>query len=209
MGSTGAADWFAGSPIAQAAMAFASARHAGQYREIDRAPFITHPIEVARLLHRDGNPDHVIAAGLLHDVLERTKTTRVELDRRFGASIGRLVGTVSDDPRIEDYDERKRELRERVERADHDTLAIFAADKIAKVGELMLLPPWRLHDGTTPAKLAHYHESLAMLHRVAGGVRLVDSLDAGLARLAALATATAPTRARRTRSTATHRTHTS
>lgn len=209
MGSRGEADWFAGLPIAQAALAFASARHAGQYREIDCAPFITHPIEVGRLLHRDGNPDHVIAAGLLHDVLERTKTTRVELDRRFGASIGRLVGTVSDDPRIEDYDERKRELRERVERADHDTLAIFAADKIAKVGELMLLPPWRLHDGTTPAKLAHYHETLAMLHRVAGGVRLVDSLDACLARLAALATATAPTRARRTRSTTTNRTHTS
>ena len=66
-----AADSFAGLPMAQAALEFASARHAGQYREIDHSPFIAHPVEVGSLLHGDGQPDEVIAAGLLHDVLER------------------------------------------------------------------------------------------------------------------------------------------
>jgi hypothetical protein len=41
---------FAGLPMAQAALRFARARHAGQRREIDHAPFIAHPIEVASLL---------------------------------------------------------------------------------------------------------------------------------------------------------------
>jgi HD domain len=69
---------FAGLPITQAALRFASARHAGQYREIDHAPFIAHPIEVGSLLRRDGQPDETIAAGLLHDVLEKTATTSAD-----------------------------------------------------------------------------------------------------------------------------------
>ncbi len=55
-------------------------------------------------------PDEVIAAGLLHDVLEKTATTSLELERRFGARIARLVESVSDDPSIADYETRKREL---------------------------------------------------------------------------------------------------
>ena len=86
-----AAERFAGLPMAQAALRFARARHAGQYREIDHAPFIAHPIEVGCLLHGDGQPDEIIAAGLLHDVLEKTATTSAELHRRFGARIAQLV----------------------------------------------------------------------------------------------------------------------
>ena len=144
-----AADSFAGLPIARAALKFASARHASQYRETDHAPFIAHPIEVGSLLHSDGQPDEVIAAGLLHDLLEKTGTTRAELQRRFGASIARLVESVSDDPSIDDYGSRKRELRDRVAHAGSNTVAIFAADKISKVRELSAaanLAPGRHHD---------------------------------------------------------------
>ena len=45
-----ASDRFAGLPIAHAALTFASAGHAGQYRAIGHTPFIARPIEVARLL---------------------------------------------------------------------------------------------------------------------------------------------------------------
>ena len=61
--------------------------------------------------------------------------------------------------------------------------AIFAADKISKVRELALLPPWRLYETTTRAKLTHYQASLEMLRRVAGDLALVDRLDAELNRL--------------------------
>jgi (p)ppGpp synthase/HD superfamily hydrolase len=109
-----AADRFAGLPTAQAALEFASARHANQYRQTDHAPFIAHPIEVGRLLLYDGQPDGLIAAGVLHDVLERTETTSAELECRFGPRIARLVESVSDNPSIGDYERRKRELRDRV-----------------------------------------------------------------------------------------------
>jgi hypothetical protein len=171
---------FAGSPMAQAALRFARARHAGQYREIEHAPFIEHPIEVAWLLRRDGQPDEVIAAGLLHDVLEKTATTSAELRRRFGAQIARLVESVSDDPAIGEYTSRKRELRDRVARGDSNTRAIFAADKIAKVRELALLPARRLGETKVRAELAHYRASLEMLRRVDGDFPLVDCLDTEL-----------------------------
>ena len=170
-------------PTARAALKFASARHAGQCREIDHAPFIVHPIEVGSLLHSDGQPDEVIAAGLLHDLLEKTQTTGAELQRRFGASIAGLVESVSDDFSIHDYESRKRELRDRIAHAGSNTVAIFTADKISKVRELALLPTSRLDDTTTRSKLAHYRASLKMLRRVAGNTDLVALLDAELDRL--------------------------
>ncbi|MGZ6563763.1 MAG: hypothetical protein ACXVH3_22350 [Solirubrobacteraceae bacterium] len=79
-------------------------------------------------------------AGLLHDVLDKTATIGAELERRFGACIAQLVESVSDDPSIGDYEERELDLRDRVARADSETFAIFAADKIAKVRELAPVP---------------------------------------------------------------------
>ena len=182
--------------MARAALRFARARHAGQYREIDHAPFIDHAIEVAGLLRRDGQPDEVIAAGLLHDVLEKTTTTAAELHDRFGAQIARLVESVSDDPSIVDRTSRKRELRDRVAHADARTRAVFAADKIAKVRELALLPAAQLDEPKNRAKLAHYRASRKMLHRVAPQLALLDQLDVELDRLVA---ASATTRSRTAR----------
>lgn len=169
--------------LTRAAFGFAAARHAGQYREIDGVPFIVHPIEVGRLLQADGQPDHVVAAGLLHDVLEKTATPALELELEFGTGIAQLVATVSDDPSIKAYEERKRELRDRVERRGSETLAIYAADKIAKVRELGLLSPWRARQEKNQAKLRHYRASLEMLRRAAGHTGLVLCLDAELGRL--------------------------
>ncbi len=169
--------------MTRAAFGFAAARHAGQYREIDGVPFIVHPIEVGRLLHGDGQPDYVVAAGLLHDVLEKTATLGLELELEFGTRIAQLVAAVSDDPSIKAYEERKRELRNRVERSGSDTLAIYAADKIVKVRELGLLSPWRASQRNNQAKLAHYRASLEMLLRAAGHTGLVTCLAAELGRL--------------------------
>jgi (p)ppGpp synthase/HD superfamily hydrolase len=136
----------------RAAFGFAAARHACQYREIDGAGFIVHPIEVGRLLRGDGQPDHVVAAGLLHDVLEKTATSPLELELEFGTRVAQLVAAVSDDPSLKEYEERKRELRDRVERSGSETRAIYAADKIAKVRELGLLSPWRANQRKNQAK---------------------------------------------------------
>ena len=182
-----AAGPFAGLPMAQAALRFARARHAGQHREIDHAAFITHPIEVGCLLRGDGQLDAIIAAGLLHDVLEQTATTSAELKRRFGAHVAGLVVSVSDDSSLDDYVSRKRELRHRVAQADPGTRAVFAADKIAKVRELALLPAWLLNEPKNRAKLAHYGASLKMLRRMDRDLPLVGQLGVEVNQLLARA----------------------
>ena len=144
-----------------AAVDYARRAHAGQCREVDGAPFILHPLEVATLLYEHGAPDHVIAAGVLHDTLEKTDATAYELSARFGRRVGDIVRAVTDDGSIAGYSRRKAALREQVSDAGHDALTVFAADKLSKVREL------RLGDGpiTTVARqrLTHYRRCLALL----------------------------------------------
>ena len=175
---------FAGLPIAQAALRFARARHRGQRREADQAAFIVHPFEVGLLLCSDGQTDEIVAAGLLHDVLEKTATTSAELQRRFGSRIARVVESVSDDPSLGDYEFRKRDLRDRVAHADAGTRAVFAADKIAKARELALLPRRQLNEPGNRAKLAHYHASLETLRKVDRDMPFIHRLAAELNRIA-------------------------
>jgi hypothetical protein len=86
------------------------------------------------------------------------------LQRRFGTRVARLVESVSDDPSVGDYKQRKRQLRDRVARADPDARAIFAADKISKVRELALRPVSQHHSPKPRAELPRCdrHTSLTL-----------------------------------------------
>jgi len=71
-------------------------------------------------------------------------------------------------------------LGNRVERSGSETLALYAADKIAKVRELGLLSTWRANQRKNQAKLAHYRAGREMLRHAAGHTGLVICLDAEL-----------------------------
>lgn len=165
-----------GRPLAQAALGFATRRHASQRRASDRAWAIIHPLEVASLLARSGYPDPVVAAGVLHDVLEDTDAQRWEVEWRFGPTVADLVAAVSDDPEINNEDARKKELRERVRRMSGYPTVLYAADKVSKVRELrMLIAVGAKRDDVEPA-LRRHRASLAMLEETIPGSRLVDLL---------------------------------
>lgn len=155
-------------PLTCEALEYAVAHHEGQRRDSDAAPFILHPLEVAVLLRNRGYDDEVVAAGLLHDLVEDTDATADELRDRFGPRVAGLVTALSDDPAIEGYAERKEALREQVEDAGADAAAVFAADKVAKARELratLTRTPAAAKDATIGQRLEHYEASLAMLER--------------------------------------------
>ena len=83
----------------------------GQRRASDDAAFILHPLEVAQLLRGRGYPDEVVAAGVLHDSLEDTDATPLELEQRFGSVVAALVCSVSEPPGGGSYPQRKARLR--------------------------------------------------------------------------------------------------
>jgi (p)ppGpp synthase/HD superfamily hydrolase len=163
-------------PLTRAAIEFASDRHSGQRRHADEAPFVLHPIEAASLLERSHYPDHVVAAAVLHDVLEDTDVERSDLEERFGADVADLVATVSDDPSIEDTERQKEDVRERVRRAGGYAPAVYAADKISKVRELRTMMARGVGEDEVRVKRERYLKSLAMLETAIPGSRLVELL---------------------------------
>ena len=166
-------------PVLRAAYDWAARLHATQLRDVDRAPFILHPLEVAALLASRGFDDEVVAAGLLHDVVEDTETDLDEVRRRFGDRIADAVAAVTEDPTIDDYRARKGALRDQVAAAGADAHAVYAADKIAKARELRAQAARSESFHDDPAllrRLEHYELSLATLREVAGGDSLVQAL---------------------------------
>ncbi len=135
-------------PLTQRALEFAALRHEGQRRDAGSAPFILHPLEVAQLLRGRAYRDAVVAAAVLHDVVEDTGVEPSELERLFGAEVARLVDAVTEPSSEGSYRERKARLRAAVAGSSHDAMMIYAADKVAKTRELRfeletlaLLPP--------------------------------------------------------------------
>nr|WP_320665123.1 bifunctional (p)ppGpp synthetase/guanosine-3',5'-bis(diphosphate) 3'-pyrophosphohydrolase [Prochlorococcus sp. MIT 1223] len=68
--------------------------HQGQFRA-SGDPYISHPIAVADLLKEIGASPSVIAAGLLHDVVEDTEITPEKLEGYFGTEVRELVEGVT------------------------------------------------------------------------------------------------------------------
>jgi (p)ppGpp synthase/HD superfamily hydrolase len=179
-------DFVERSPLTRDALAFAARWHEGQTRGTDSIPFLTHPVEVGCLLNEAGYSDEVVAAGVLHDVLEDTEVERGELEERFGPEVARLVAAVSDDPAIEDPAERKAALRRQVAAAGDCAVAVFAADKVSKARELRVRTGHGRFERKDEARIEHYRASLEMLDDLMPGHQLVDRLRAELDALHAL-----------------------
>ncbi len=68
--------------------------HKGQFRK-SKEPYFSHPLESAAILANLGLSSEVIAAALLHDVLEDTKVKGSEIKKRFGKEVFTLVEGVT------------------------------------------------------------------------------------------------------------------
>jgi (p)ppGpp synthase/HD superfamily hydrolase len=148
-------------PKTQVAVDYARRLHEGQRRQADGQPFILHPLEVGALLYQAGAPDDVIAAGLLHDTLEKSDAAESDLSRVFGAHVTELVLAVTEDDQIKGYAHRKAALRDQVAHAGNEALMLFAADKVSKARELSLGAG--LGATVRKRRLTHYRRCLALL----------------------------------------------
>jgi (p)ppGpp synthase/HD superfamily hydrolase len=125
------------SELVKDAMETARLAHAGQLRHgSDGRDYIDHPVAVAELLATCRYDDEILAAALLHDVVEKSEVAGEKVRERFGDRVADLVDAMTEDETIEDYEERKREHRWRVAKSGTDAMAIFAADKLTNVAML-------------------------------------------------------------------------
>ncbi len=80
--------------IIERAYVYSARVHLGQTR-LSGEPYLSHPLEVAGILSEMRLDAESIAAGLLHDVIEDTKTTAEEIEDMFGQEITHIVSGVT------------------------------------------------------------------------------------------------------------------
>jgi len=145
---------------------FAAEAHRDQRRKnVLAAPYINHPIGVARILTDTGciNPS-IIAAALLHDVVEDTDRTLEDIRAAFGSKIASIVAEVTDDrsPASTKYDRKRRQI-ESAPGKSSEAKAVKAADKLHNLTDLVACPPpgWSVD---------YMHEYFAHAHAVLVGM---------------------------------------
>lgn len=92
-----------GSPLVMDAFRFAQHAHGsiGHMRRYTGEPYIVHPLAVAELVRSAPHTDAMIAAALLHDVVEDTPFTLGDVMEKFGPDVAELVGWLTDVSRPE------------------------------------------------------------------------------------------------------------
>ncbi len=80
---------------------FAAGAHKGQSRRSGE-PYLSHPLEVANMLADLKMGPVTLAAGLLHDVLEDTAVTPLQLRQAFGQEVALLVEGVTKISRVQE-----------------------------------------------------------------------------------------------------------
>jgi (p)ppGpp synthase/HD superfamily hydrolase len=151
-----APDFVRGSALLEGALRFT--REAYRKERLRGQATFRHSIEVARLLHEAGFEEEVVAAGLLHDVVEATASELPQVAERFGSSAAALVEAMTEDDGIEAYEARKAEHRARVAAHGSRAAAIYAADKLAKMPDLRADP-----GSVSERQLAHYRQTVQTL----------------------------------------------
>ena len=120
---------------------YAVKAHRGQTRKDGVTPFIEHPIEVAEIVGSMTKDSRVIAAALLHDVVEDTPVKVQDLIRVFGVFIADLVADETENkrpnlPPEETWEMRKKETIVKVASADRNVKIISLADKLSNLRSL-------------------------------------------------------------------------
>ena len=121
------------------AIIFATRAHSGTYRKGTMIPYIVHPIEAAAIVSTITADPDMIAAAVLHDVVEDTDATVEEIRFFFNERIATLVEAESEDkrkdlPPQETWMIRKMETLEFLRtKADRDAKILALADKLSNI----------------------------------------------------------------------------
>ena len=124
------------------AAVFAAHKHRDQRRkDAVASPYINHTLAVAHTLAHAGVEDvDALCAALLHDTIEDTETTEMELRDEFGQRIASIVAEVTDDTSLPKHD-RKRLQIEGAPKLSRQAKLVKLADKICNIRDVAHAPP--------------------------------------------------------------------
>ena len=116
------------------ARVFATAAHAavGQVRKYTFEPYIVHPTEVASIVATVPHTNEMLAAAYLHDTVEDTGVSIVDIQKEFGNEVASLVGWLTD---VSKPEQGNRAVRKAIDR-EHTAMAPAAAQTV-KLADLI------------------------------------------------------------------------
>ena len=121
------------------AIVFSTKAHDGMRRRKSETPYIVHPMEVGVIISTMTDKQEVIAAGLLHDVVEDAGVLIEEIGEKFGVRVMELVASETEDkreglPPEDTWMIRKEESLEKIKDTDDiDILILWIGDKLSNI----------------------------------------------------------------------------
>ena len=121
------------------AISFAVKAHDGMRRKNSNNPYILHPMEAAVIAGTMTTDQEVIAAAILHDVVEDADIAIEEIEEKFGKRVRELVESETEDkraelPPIDTWRIRKEETLSVLKNTnDMGILMVWLGDKLANI----------------------------------------------------------------------------
>ncbi|HET9495927.1 MAG TPA: HD domain-containing protein [Chloroflexia bacterium] len=112
------------------AIEVAAVAHRDQVRKGTTMPYVTHVYAVGMMLAREGLPEDIVAAGILHDTVEDTPMTLDDIRRDFGERIAAIVEGCTEPDKSASWEERKLHTIEHLRSAPWEVCVVSAADKL-------------------------------------------------------------------------------
>ena len=157
------------------AVSFAAKAHDGMRRKKSAAPYILHPMEAAVIVGTMTDDQSLIAAAVLHDVVEDAGVSLEEIKEKFGARVCELVASETEDkreplPPSETWRIRKEESLGVLKNTDDiAVLIVWLGDKLANMRSLYRefkaegIAMWQRFNQTDVAEQAWYYRSIVTL----------------------------------------------
>ncbi len=161
--------------------------HKDQFRKYPgvEVPYVSHLAGVAAILSRHGFTEEVVAAGVLHDVIEDCDVSKDEIAKLFGERVATLVDHVTEQDKTLPWEERKRLYLEHFAHEPWEAQAITLADKIDNFESIVVCAelhgdPWAMFKRGKKAQMIRFQaleEKLASIphHPLVDDFR--DALD--------------------------------
>lgn len=120
------------------AIIYAVHAHAGTERRGKGFPYIVHPMEAVEIVATMTSDQDLLAAAVLHDVVEDTDATVEDIRAEFGDRIAGLVASESDTfedgvSEEDSWHSRKKAAIERLACASHDAKMVALGDKLSNM----------------------------------------------------------------------------
>ena len=157
------------------AIVFAVKAHDGMRRKKSDVPYVLHPMEAAVIVGSMSEDQDLLAAAVLHDVVEDAGITLDEIEQHFGKRVRQLVACETENkrehlPPEDTWRVRKEESLQVLKNAeDSAVLMVWLGDKLANMraiyrdwkveGDAM----WRRFHQSDPAVQAWYYTTIAEL----------------------------------------------